>query len=89
MKILGDNPFFQWTSGDYPFDRAITCQLCVSQHGRNIRCGNPQHDALSKAARKLIARWVHLYPETERRAQALLKIRQRFSKFFYLKPEEA
>jgi hypothetical protein len=90
MKILGYNtPLNQWMAGDYPFDRAKACGLCVSQHGRLHGCGNPQHDKLSEAAKKLIAPWVHLYPDTERRAQALQKIRVRFRKFFYLKPEEA
>ena len=88
-KILSDNPLWQWMRGEFPFDRAKACNLCVTQHGAlNGRCEIASHRPLQKAAKKLIKDWSGASPHTEEQAQGILRLRRKFYRLFQAAPRE-
>jgi hypothetical protein len=81
------NSFAQWIEGGYPFDRAKSCNLCVTQHACLRGCSTASHLALRKAAQKLTKDWSSASPINEEQAQGILKLRRKFYRFFATAPK--
>jgi hypothetical protein len=81
VKILNGDPYYQWSRGEFPFDRAKACNACVTQHADYL-CEKKSHVALHRAAIKLTKPWGRIFPLTEEQAQAILKLRRKFFRLF-------
>ena len=72
----------KWNAGKYPYDIAIECHNCVTQHA-TLKCDVAAHQPLVEEAKALGLRPPSFYRGSARAfRQAVLKLREKYTQFF-------